>query len=77
MPIGIKIQDITIITIKNMDISLKTKLEHVLVETTIDGWVKPHALVVTKMVMLERISQLGLRHLNMNLTKAKQKLSIS
>ena len=40
-----------------MYISLRTALEHISVETTIDGWVKPHALVVTKLVMWERISQ--------------------
>ena len=30
-------QDIAAITIKNMDISLRTTLENILVETTIDG----------------------------------------
>ena len=71
MPIGIKIQDITIITIKNMDISLRTTLEHILVETTVDGWVKLNALVVTKLVMWEKISQQVPRHPNLNLKKAK------
>ena len=37
LTIGITIQDIAIIAIKNMDISLRIALEHILVETTIDG----------------------------------------
>ena len=34
---GITIQDIAIIIVKNMDISLRTTLEHISVETKIDG----------------------------------------
>ena len=37
LTIGIKTQDTTINTIKNMDISLRIALEHISVETTIDG----------------------------------------
>ena len=76
LTIGITIQDIAVIIIKNMDISLRTTLEHISVETIIVGWVKPHVLVVTRLVISERIFQLSLRHPNLNLTKAKQKLSI-
>ena len=71
LAIGITTQDIVFITIKNMDISSRTKLEHISVETIIDGWVKQHALVVIRLFMLERIVQLGLRHLNLDLTKAR------
>ena len=35
--IGVTIQDIAAIIVKNMVISLRTTLEHILVETTIDG----------------------------------------
>ena len=75
--IGITIQDIDIIIVKSMDTSLRTTLEHLLEEITVNGWVKLHALVVTKLVMLETIAQQGPRHLNINLTKAKLKLKIS
>ena len=71
------IQDIAIIIVKNMDTSLRIALQHILEEITVDGWVKLHALVVTKLVMWERISQQGPRHLNLNLAKAKQKLKMS
>ena len=37
LTIGIKTQDIVVIVVENMDISLKTTLEHILVEITIDG----------------------------------------
>ena len=37
LTIGMATQDIAIINVKNMDISLRTKLELILVETTIDG----------------------------------------
>lgn len=37
LTIGMTIQDIAIIIVKNMDIYLRTKLEHILVETTRDG----------------------------------------
>ena len=37
LTIGIKIQDIAVTIVKNMDISLRTALEHILVETTRDG----------------------------------------
>ena len=76
LTIGITIQDIAIIILKRMDTSLKIALEHISEEITLDGWVKLHALVVTKLVMWERISQQGPRHQNLNLKKAKQKLKI-
>ena len=37
LTIGIKTQDIVVITIKNVDISMRTTLEHISVETIIDG----------------------------------------
>ena len=37
LTIGITIQDIATITVKNMDTSLRTTLEHILVETTRGG----------------------------------------
>ena len=37
LAIGITIQDIVVIIVKNMDISLRTSLEHILVETTRGG----------------------------------------
>ena len=37
LTIGITIQDIAAITMKNMDISLRTALEHILVEIIVDG----------------------------------------
>ena len=74
LTIGIKIQDTIVIIVNNMDTSLRIALEHISKEITVDGWVKLHALVVTKLVMWERISQQGPRHLNLNLTKARLKL---
>ena len=71
LTIGIKTQDIAVIIVKNMDISLRTALEHILVEIIRDGSVKPHVSVVTTLVILERIVQQGLMHLNLNLTKEK------
>ena len=69
--IGITIQDIAVTITKNMEISLRTTLEHILVKSIIDGQVKPHFSVVTRLVISERIVQLGLRHLILNLTKAR------
>ena len=53
LTIGITTQDIVVITIKNMDISLRTTFEHISVEIIIDGLVKPHVLVVTRLVISE------------------------
>ena len=39
--------------------------------TTKDGWVKPHALVVWRLVILANIVQLGQRHQVVNLIKEK------
>ena len=44
--IGTTILDRTITTIKSMETSLKIAQEHILVETTVDGLAKIHALVV-------------------------------
>ena len=50
----------TIVTIvKNMDMFLRIELEIFLEEITIDGWVRLHALVVSRLVMLVEIIQLG------------------
>ena len=76
LAIGITIQDIAAIIVKSMDISLRTTLEHISEELIVDGWVKLHALVVTKLVMWERIAQQGPRYLNLNLTKEKHKLKM-
>ena len=40
--------------------------------TTTNGWVKIHALVVWKLVILASISQQGQRHLILNSTKGKE-----
>ena len=37
LTIGIKIKDIAIIIVKNMDTSLRTTLEHISEEITVDG----------------------------------------
>ena len=37
LQLGLETQDIAVITIKNMEISLKTTLEHISVEIIIDG----------------------------------------
>ena len=37
LTIGITIQDIAVIIVKNMDTSLKIALEHISMEITIDG----------------------------------------
>ena len=73
----IKIQDIAITIVKNMDISLRIALEHILVVTTRDGWVKPHILAITRLVTSTSIVQLGIRHLIINLIKARLMLSTS
>ena len=75
LTIGIKIQDIAITIVKNMDIFLRIALEHTSMVTTIDGWVKPHVLVVTRLATSASIVQLGPRHLILNLIKARQMLN--
>ena len=75
--IGITIQDIATKIVKNMDTSLRIALEHILEEITVDGWAKLHVLVVTKLVMWEKIAWKGQRQLNLNLKKARQKLRMS
>ena len=72
LTIGIATQDIDVTTINNMDIYLRTALEHILEEIIVDGWAKLHALVVTKLVMWEKIAQQDPTHLNLNLAKAKK-----
>ena len=65
LSIGITIQDLAIIIVKSMDTFLRTTLEHILEEIIVDGWVKQHAFVVTKLVMWERTTQQGSRYLNL------------
>ena len=71
--IGITIQDIAVTIIKKMDISYRTTLEHILVVTTRDGWVKPHVLVVWRLFTSINIVQQGQRNKVVNLIKAKEK----
>ena len=44
------IQDTIFIIVKNIDMFLRIILEHTLEVTTKDGWVKPHVLVVQRLV---------------------------
>ena len=60
--IGIIIQGIIVTTMKNMDMFLRTILEHTLEETTKGGWVKPHALAIWRQITIVDIVQQGQRH---------------
>ena len=71
--IGITIQDKAIIIVKNMDISLRTALEHPSTETTIDGWVKLHALAIWRLAISASIVQQGQGHPIFSSTKEKEK----
>ena len=77
LTIGITIQDIGVTIVKNMDLSLRIALEHILVVTTRDGWVKPHVFAFTRLVTSASIVQLGLRHLILNFKDARSMLSTS
>ena len=69
--IMIIIQGIVVTTVKSMDMFLRTVLEHTSRLTTKGGWVKPHLLVVWRLVTSVGIIQPGQRHQVVNLIKAK------
>ena len=68
---GIIIQDIAVITVKDMDMFLKIVLGHTSVVTTKGGWVKPHVLVFWRLVTSVGIVQQSQKHQVVNLIKAK------
>ena len=45
--------------------------------TTIDGWIKPHALAIWRLVTLASISQKGQRNLILSSTKEKTRLILN
>ena len=52
---------------------LRTKLEHNLEATTIDGWVGLHVLVISRLVMSVEIVNLGHQHWAMEIIKANKR----
>ena len=73
LTIGTKTQYITIIIVRNMDISMRIALGHTLVATTKDGWVKLHVSFAWRLLTSISIVQLGQRHQAMNSTKEKER----
>ena len=57
LTIGIIIQDIVVTIVKNMDMFLRIVLGNTLEVTTKGVWVKPHVLVVWRLVTLVTIVQ--------------------
>ena len=71
--IAITIQDIVVTIFNYMDMFLRIALEHISKETTIDGWVILHALVVSRLVMLAETIQLDHQRRVMEIIKAKKR----
>ena len=69
--IGIIIQGIVVITVKSMDMFLKTILRHTLGVTTKGGWAKPYVLAIWRLVTSVDIVQQGQRHQVVSSTKEK------
>ena len=72
--IGTTIQGKVVTIVKNMDIYLRTALEHTLKETTTDGWTRPLVLTTWRLDMSARTIQQRLRHPRLKLTRAKENL---
>ena len=71
--IGIIIQGIIVTTIKSMDIFLRTILDYILEMITKGGWVKPHVLVVWRLVTSADSFQQGEMHQVVSSIKEKKR----
>ena len=69
--IGIIIQGIVVIIVKNMDIFLRIILGHTSEVTTKGGWFKPHVLAAWRLVTLVNTFQQDQRHQVVRLIKEK------
>ena len=71
--IGIIIQGIVVTIVNSVDMFLRIVLEHTSEATTKGGWVKPHVLVVWRLVTSVDIVQQSQRHQVVSLIKGKER----
>ena len=74
--IGIIIQGTVVTIVKSMDIFLRIALEHISKATTIDGWVRLHALAIWRLVILAENVQPDHRYHIMETIKENKRLML-